>query len=359
MKTLPLLIGSAVVLCLSLAFGEGQASTSIEIEDLMNSAKVSDGPTSRQDMRGFGRGWSGNAQLFWRAPAPVDKPIRNWPHLAVWFAPPSAKTFEVILHYTSAPDFGTFRVFLDGQPRADVDAYSPTVTTADRSLGQHTLDPGKHELLVTVFTKAGASKGFAVGLDRVELRPVGATQERHAAVPVLRLDADADARSATMGTIEPLTMDARLSIVQRATSLPLNGAGVPLRLTASSPRLPQRADVKLGNGNFSPDALTDGWIGLSANGRLTLSYFQVEVQQPQLLECGVKLDTTGEIRILPYTKSGPGMHPLQGASKVSLPAGDQRLLAVLVPEKTSFSVLIESASATAFIVKYCELTPFK
>jgi hypothetical protein len=359
MKHLPLLIGFAVVLCLSPAFGQRQTSTSIEIEDLMNSAKVSAGPTSRQNMQGFGPGWSGNAQLFWRAPAPVDKPIRNWPHLAVWFTPPSANTFEVILHYTSAPDFGTFRVFLDGQPRADVDAYSTSVTTGDRSLGQHKLDPGKHELLVTVFTKAGASKGFAVGLDRVELRPVVATEERHSGVPVLRLDLDADARSATTAIIEPLTMAARLSIVQRATSLPLNGAGVPVRLTASSPRLPQRADLKLANGNFSPDALTDGWIGLSASGRLTLSYFQAEVQQPQLLECGVKLDTAADIRILPYSKGGTGMHPLPGGSKVSLPAGDQRLLAVLVPEKTSFSVLIEPASGVPFTVKYCELTPFK
>ena len=94
-------------------------------------------------MRGFGGGWSGSAQLFWGAPPPVDKPIRNWPHLAVWFEPPSANTYEVILHYTSAPDFGTFRVFLDGQPRADVDAYSPSVTPQNRSLGQHKLSPGK------------------------------------------------------------------------------------------------------------------------------------------------------------------------------------------------------------------------
>jgi hypothetical protein len=41
MKHLPLLIGFAVVLCLSPAFGQ--------------------------------RGWSANAQLLWGAPAPVDK----------------------------------------------------------------------------------------------------------------------------------------------------------------------------------------------------------------------------------------------------------------------------------------------
>lgn len=175
MKRHYVLIGLAMFLSVGPASGQRQASTSIEIEDLLNSAKVSAGPTSRQDMRGFGGGWSGNAQLFWVAPPPVDKPIRNWPHLRVWFEPPNANTYEVILHYTSAPDFGMFRVFLDGQPRADVDAYAPAVTPQIRSLGQHKLTSGKHELLVTVFTKAGASKGFAVGLDRIELRPAVST----------------------------------------------------------------------------------------------------------------------------------------------------------------------------------------
>ena len=171
-----LVVGLATLLSVGPAAGQRQSSISIELEDFVNSAKVSGGQTSRQDMRGFGGGWSGSAQLFWGAPPPVDKPIRNWPHLAVWFEPPSTNTYEVILHYTSAPDFGTFRVFLDGQPQADVDVYSSAVTPQNRSLGQHKLNPGKHELLVTVFSKAGASRGFSVGLDRIELRPaVGTT----------------------------------------------------------------------------------------------------------------------------------------------------------------------------------------
>jgi hypothetical protein len=153
-------------------------STSIEIEDLAASAKASAGRVDRQDMRGFGRGWSGNAQLFWGAPPPVDKPIRNWPHLSVSFAAPNAETYEVILHYTSAPDFATFRVFLDGQPVGDIDGYGPAVAPQTRGLGQHNLSAAKHELLVTVFGKAGASKGFSVGLDRIELQPAGATPLR-------------------------------------------------------------------------------------------------------------------------------------------------------------------------------------
>jgi hypothetical protein len=60
-----------------------QLSPSIEFENMVNSAKVSSGDVSRQDMSGFGSGWSGNAQLLWKAPAPVNKPIPNWPGLTV------------------------------------------------------------------------------------------------------------------------------------------------------------------------------------------------------------------------------------------------------------------------------------
>ena len=93
--------------------------------------------------------------------------------MSVSFDAPNAETYEVILHYTSAPDFGMFRVFLDGRPAADVDAYSPAVAPQNRRLGEHKLGPGRHELLVTVLGKAAGSKGFSVGLDRIELRPAG------------------------------------------------------------------------------------------------------------------------------------------------------------------------------------------
>ncbi len=151
-----------------------QAVISIELENLVNAVKASGGQIVRQEMQGFGQGWSG-AQLFWRAPAPADGPIRNWPHLSVSFAAPGANAYEVILHYTSAPDFGKFRVFLDGQAVADIDGYGPTVAPQARSLGQLKLGPSQHELLVTVFGKAGVSTGFSVGLDRIELRPAAGT----------------------------------------------------------------------------------------------------------------------------------------------------------------------------------------
>jgi hypothetical protein len=164
-----------VAACLVLGMAQGrQAVISIELENLVNAAKASGGPIVRQEMQGFGQGWSG-AQLFWRAPAPADAPIRNWPHLSVSFAAQAADGYEAILHYTSAPDFGQFRVFLDGQAVADIDGYGPAVAPQARGLGPLKPGPSQHELVVTVFGKAGGSKGFSVGLDRIELRPATST----------------------------------------------------------------------------------------------------------------------------------------------------------------------------------------
>ena len=355
------------------------AGSSIIVEAESMAAQVPHGKAVTQDMRPFGTGWGGDAQLFWAA-------AQIGAELNLSFTSTTTGRYEIFLHFTRAPDYAFVQASFDGAPWVGFNGYATTVSRGRALLAMRDLTPGLHELLVKVVMKDGPAKGLNVGLDRIELAPVGAavpagaaagregiagqlgslTQaagasmvEGHSTVPVLRIDSDADMQSAATGRIEPLAMAARLSVVQRATSLPLNSPGETIRLTASSPRVLQRADMKLANGVFSPDVFNDGWIGLSANGRVTLSYFEVVAQQPHLLECGVKLDTSADIRILPHTKSPKGMHPLQGASKLSLPAGDQRVLAVFVPGRTSFSVLIEPASGTPFSIKYCELTPFK
>jgi hypothetical protein len=164
------LLGLAMGCVLGLSGAEARADgVSIEAEDLVSSARASAGAVHRQDMRGFGAGWSGNAQLFWGAPPPVDQPIRNWPHLDLSFPVGPDGRYEVVLHHTAAPDFATFRVFLDGQPVADIDGYAPGVSARARSLGERSLTPGRHALVITVFGKAAGSTGYAVGLDRIEL----------------------------------------------------------------------------------------------------------------------------------------------------------------------------------------------
>jgi hypothetical protein len=155
---------------------------SVELEHLVNTVRPSGGQVVRQEMEGFGAGWSG-AQLFWRAPAPVDAPIRNWPHLSFPFSVPADGTYEVTLRHTIAPDFATFRVFLDGQPVADVDGYSPSVAPRARSLGARRLATGSHSIVITVFSKSPASKGYAVGLDRLDVQPIAAGTAQRANEP--------------------------------------------------------------------------------------------------------------------------------------------------------------------------------
>jgi hypothetical protein len=156
---------------------------SIEIENLIGSAKATNSllcrsEFRRQEMESFGPGWSGNAQLFWQPQKPkasgmLDKCI---PHLAVSFKPPAPGKYELVLHYTRAPDYGHFEVFLDrqkiGQSGIRLDGYAPKVSPKAQTLGQHVLTDGSHELLVEVFESFGASKGFSVGLDRIELLPL-------------------------------------------------------------------------------------------------------------------------------------------------------------------------------------------
>ena len=143
---------------------------SIEFENLV-SAKPSGGQLMRQEMASFGPGWSGNAQLFWAAPPPVDAPIRNWPHVSFSFIAPVDGVYDLVLRHTVAPDFGQFRVFIDGAPAGDVDGYATAVAPRTRQLGTHTLKAGSHPIVITVFSKSAASKGYAVGLDRLDLRP--------------------------------------------------------------------------------------------------------------------------------------------------------------------------------------------
>lgn len=85
---------------LSLAAG----ATVIELESLAPTAAASAGAVGVQDMRGFGGGWSGGAQLFWAPPVPVDQPIRNWPHLKLAFTVPQAGTYRLVLADTVAPE---------------------------------------------------------------------------------------------------------------------------------------------------------------------------------------------------------------------------------------------------------------
>ncbi len=142
----------------------------IEIESLLPKILASAGVPIRQEMAAFGPGWGGNAQVFWRPPAPVNTPIRNWPNARFSIAVTQPGTYATTLVYTQGPDYGDTRVFVRGTPRADLSGYAPTVRTARASLGDLQLTSAVNEVVVTVFRKNPASTDFVVGLDRLELQ---------------------------------------------------------------------------------------------------------------------------------------------------------------------------------------------
>lgn len=153
-----------------------RADTVIEAEALLSRAKASAGSVAAQDMQGFGPQWSGGAQLFWRPPAPVDTPIRNWPSLTLPLEVPNDGLYSVTLDFTTAPDYGNVVVFLRGAIVAEFLAYGPAVGRREMVLGRHQLKAGSNQLILTVFGKQAASSNFFVGLDRITARPVTAPE---------------------------------------------------------------------------------------------------------------------------------------------------------------------------------------
>jgi FG-GAP-like repeat len=153
---------------LGVAGAAGAATTVVELESLLPAA-VSGGPIDVQPMAGFGPGWGGNAQVFWRAPAPQETPIRNYPHLTMAFPVAAAGAYDLVLYYTVAPDYGDFSVFVEGQKVADIHGYEAGVALRHVPLGHFDFGAGKHQIVFTVFGKAAASSGYIVGLDRLEL----------------------------------------------------------------------------------------------------------------------------------------------------------------------------------------------
>lgn len=137
----------------------------IEAESLIATAVASGGQMVRQEMAGFGTGWGGNAQLFWRPPTPAG----SKPHMLTEFELSAAGTYDLILHYTTAPDFGQFTVYIDGSNPSLQDGYGPEVALRQVSLGRYPLAAGRHELAFEVTGKNRQSTAYIVGVDRLQL----------------------------------------------------------------------------------------------------------------------------------------------------------------------------------------------
>ncbi|HEX7294713.1 MAG TPA: hypothetical protein VF251_03100 [Pyrinomonadaceae bacterium] len=156
-----------------------------EFEDLLTTAKTSNGDFGRQEMKNFGAGWSGDAQLFWRlgpcgtaggGASPytyTGGPFTPGPHLSVEFNVPVAGVYEIVLHYTAGPDFGRFDwSFSPSAPNPGEDAYAPTVRRKTTTLGEMQLTTGSKKFNIWVQGRRLDSKGCSIGLDRLDLMKI-------------------------------------------------------------------------------------------------------------------------------------------------------------------------------------------
>lgn len=122
-----------------------------------------------------GYDWTGEGQL-------VFAPASGQPVLEVEFDVGKEEYRGLVLRLTSAEDYGTYRIFLDGtnvrQPAdaaageriEDFDLYAPVLKVQDHYFGSYKLATGKHRLRLECVGRNPLSKGNSLGLDSVRLR---------------------------------------------------------------------------------------------------------------------------------------------------------------------------------------------
>ena len=142
----------------------------IECETLKILNKSGDFRTFSQDMSPWGaEQWSNGHQLTFLA-----RKAGEFVELEV--TAPSANARQIVLHATQAPDYGTLKFTINGQPVAEtLDGYAPTVQpAAPLKLGTFTPENNKFILRAEVTGTNPASKGarYFFGLDCVLLNEV-------------------------------------------------------------------------------------------------------------------------------------------------------------------------------------------
>ncbi|HEX4083595.1 MAG TPA: glycoside hydrolase family 172 protein [Chthoniobacteraceae bacterium] len=129
-------------------------------------------PVKVQDQAPWaGHGWSpliwrGGKQLFWKSSRGDD--------LDLPFTVPLAGKYQVILHCTEAPDYGTFQFSLDGRQIGDaVSFYCGNLALSNPTdLGVRDLSSGRHNLQIQCTGKAEDSSNTFFGLDYIQLIPL-------------------------------------------------------------------------------------------------------------------------------------------------------------------------------------------
>ncbi|MBI1853326.1 MAG: DUF2961 domain-containing protein [Planctomycetes bacterium] len=135
----------------------------LEAESLRITEKEG-GDASRQDMTGFGPGWSADAQLFF-----TPKAAGAFVTLEVPVA--ENGNYQIAARFTRAADYGRVQVALDGRPLGKpFDGFHRGVAASGLvNLGLEYLRKGPHTLRFTVAGKADESSGFFAGIDSILL----------------------------------------------------------------------------------------------------------------------------------------------------------------------------------------------
>ncbi len=143
----------------------------IEGKLLTETARHSRGAVELQQ----GYDWTGDGQLRF-------VPASDHAFLEVEFENAEPQLAGLVLRLTHGPDYGRYRILLDGtevtglsdypdwNPAGPRDFYAPAVEVKDYYLGSYTLSPGRH---IVRFESAGSnpfSSGEILGLDSVRLR---------------------------------------------------------------------------------------------------------------------------------------------------------------------------------------------
>ena len=136
--------------------------------------------------------------------------------------------YAITLYGGTAPDGGTVRVRLDGDPiGGPLDSYAPVaLPTGPIALGSHSLSAGKHTLTFEVTGADTRSKGHALLLDAIRLVPL--------TLPLGLSGTPAPVRGGRMTVIAATLPGARCTLsVPRAIG-PSGGHGLPARVAPDS-----------------------------------------------------------------------------------------------------------------------------
>lgn len=142
--------------------------TTIEAETLAGSDRVRlrGGRINAQGMRGFGAGWSGDAQLFWSGGEPGAT-------LDLLVDVPADGAWQVEIALTQAPDYGSLAFEVDQHPvEVRFDGYAARVAgPVVVPLGTFAMLAGRRPVSIMIAGRNAQSTGWFAGIDRIVLRP--------------------------------------------------------------------------------------------------------------------------------------------------------------------------------------------